>query len=161
MKLEKRKKSETTEQILLFSWAKQQEAFFPELKNIFHVPNEGKRTNGNILKAAGVKEGVPDIFLLVPKKGFCGLALEMKFGKNKTTPAQQDWLKRLQRAGYKIAVPYGFLEAQAEIREYLQNPGEPPMQYCEEAPKQENKCLGSHSPDCYSHFCQNCRKKGE
>lgn len=161
MNLANMKKSETTEQILLFTWASRNEDFFPALKNMFHVPNEGKRTNGPVLKAAGLKDGVPDVLLLVPRNGFCGLAIEMKFGKNKTTASQEDWLERLKKAGYKTAVCYGFLEAQAEIREYLREPGKPPMQFCEEAPKMFNKCLGCHSQDYKNEFCSSCEKKGE
>lgn len=161
MKLTNMKKSETTEQILLFNWASMNEDFFPELKNMLHVPNEGKRTNGAVLKAAGLKDGVPDVLLLVPRNGFCGLAIEMKFGKNKTTASQKEWLERLKKAGYKTAICYGFLEAQAEVREYLRQLGKPPMQFCEEAPKMGNKCFGSNLRHIKDQFCSSCEKKGE
>lgn len=101
MRMQSMKRSETTEQIALFNWARANETLFPELKNMFHVPNEGKRTNGPVLRAAGLKEGVPDVLLLVPRKGFCGLAIEMKFGRNKTTASQDDWLKRLKKQDIK------------------------------------------------------------
>ena len=55
MNLANMKRSETTEQISLFNWARANEAFIPELRLLHHVPNEGKRTNGAVLKAAGLK----------------------------------------------------------------------------------------------------------
>ncbi len=161
MRMQSMKRSETTEQIALFNWARANETLFPELKNMFHVPNEGKRTNGPVLRAAGLKEGVPDVFLLVPRKGFCGLAIEMKFGRNKTTASQDDWLKRLKKAGYKTDVCYGFEEAREIIRDYLQEPGKCPMCFCEDAPIMNNKCLGSYQEEIRNQYCSRCEKKGD
>lgn len=59
MSMQNMKRSETTEQIALFNWAKRTESILPELALMYHVPNEGKRSNGGILKAAGLKSGVP------------------------------------------------------------------------------------------------------
>ena len=58
MSIQNMKRSETTEQIALFNWAKRTESILPELALMYHVPNEGKRSNGGILKAAGLKSGV-------------------------------------------------------------------------------------------------------
>lgn len=85
MSMQNMKRSETTEQIALFNWAKRTESILPELALMYHVPNEGKRSNGGILKAAGLKSGVPDICLPVANNGFHGLYIELKFGKNKAT----------------------------------------------------------------------------
>ena len=82
MSIQNMKRSETTEQIALFNWAKRTESILPELALMYHVPNEGKRSNGGILKAAGLKSGVPDICLPVANNGFHGLYIELKFGKN-------------------------------------------------------------------------------
>ena len=70
MSMQNMKRSETTEQIALFNWAKRTESILPELALMYHVPNEGKRSNGGILKAAGLKSGVPDICLPVANNGF-------------------------------------------------------------------------------------------
>ena len=56
MSIQNMKRSETTEQIALFNWAKRTESILPELALMYHVPNEGKRSNGGILKAAGLKK---------------------------------------------------------------------------------------------------------
>lgn len=87
MKLQNMRASETTEQIKLFNWARVYEDIIPELRLLYHVPNEGKRSQsgGQILKAAGLKAGVPDVCLPVARRGFNSLYVEMKFGKNKPT----------------------------------------------------------------------------
>lgn len=92
MSMQNMKRSETTEQIALFNWAKRTESILPELALMYHVPNEGKRSNGGILKAAGLKSGVPDICLPVANNGFHGLYIELKFGKNKATKAQEEYM---------------------------------------------------------------------
>lgn len=142
MRIANMKKSETTEQINLFNWALRNLDVMPELELMYHVPNEGKRTNGDILKAAGMKAGVPDVVLPVARKDFHGLYLEMKFGKNKTTKDQERFMELLRQQKYKTVVCYGFEEARKEIRAYLQYNGEMPLEKCEEAPKIFNQCSG-------------------
>ena len=114
-------RKEEIEQTHLFTWAFYESAAHPELKNLFAVPNGGLRSKSEAarLKASGVKAGVPDMFLAVPKGGYAGLFIEMKVGKNKTSKDQDEWIERLMRAGYKCAVCYGFETARYEIEEYL------------------------------------------
>lgn len=114
--------SEHTEQCALFDWAESRSRRHPELKLMFAVPNGGARhiAVGRKLKAEGVKAGVPDIFLPVPRNGFHGLFIEMKFGKNKMTTIQQWWKVKLQERGYQHLVCYGWEEASVGILEYLE-----------------------------------------
>ena len=114
-------RKEEIEQTHFFLWAFYESAAHPELKNLFAVPNGGLRSKSEAarLKASGVKAGVPDMFLAVPKSGYAGLFIEMKVGKNKTSKDQDEWIERLMRAGYKCAVCYGFETARNEIEEYL------------------------------------------
>ncbi len=153
------KRSETTEQINLFNWAKRTESILPELALLYHVPNEGKRTNGGILKAAGLKSGVPDICLPVAMGGFHGLYIELKFGKNKTTKSQDDYIALLKAQGYKTAVCYGAEEAREEILEYLTEPGRMPKKVCVTAPWIAGKCDGICLPSRMFHReeCQGCK----
>lgn len=130
MSMKNMKRSETTEQIALFNWAKRTESILPELALMYHVPNEGKRSNGGILKAAGLKSGVPDICLPVANNGFHGLYIELKFGKNKATKAQEEYMAMLNAQGYKTAVCYGAEEAGEEILAYLTKPGRMPKKAC-------------------------------
>ena len=89
-------KEETADQIALFDLALLLEKQHPELRLMFHVPNEGKRSvySGAELKRAGLKKGVPDVMLPVARKGYNGLAIEMKAGKNKPTEEQKKWSYR-------------------------------------------------------------------
>ncbi len=142
MNLQNMKRSETTEQINLFNWAKRTESIVPELALLHHIPNEGKRNNGSILKAAGLKSGVPDISLPVPMGPFHGLYIELKFGKNKTTKAQEDFMELLKQQNFKTAVCYGAEEARDEILDYLTEPGRMPKKVCINACWIGGKCDG-------------------
>jgi hypothetical protein len=44
----------------------------------------------------------------------------MKFGKNKVTPEQEQWLAYLQDVGYMTAVCYSWTEARNVILFYLE-----------------------------------------
>jgi hypothetical protein len=113
---------EYQEQYALFEWIALMEPQIPALKNIFAVPNGEYRHIATAvrLKKSGVKAGVPDILLAYPSSAHHGLFIELKAGKNRTTPAQNDWISRLQQAGYMCVVCYGWEEAKREILEYLE-----------------------------------------
>ena len=117
------KTSESEEQISLFRWAQIASAVKPELKLLFHIPNEGKRTrySGGKLLAEGLKPGVPDICLPVPNKMYHGLFIEMKAGRNKPTENQEFWLDALSAQGYCTVVAYGWVEAKTIIENYLKD----------------------------------------
>jgi hypothetical protein len=68
-----------------------------------HVPNEGRRTPFERfkLKYLGVKSGVPDILIFTPNKKYNGLAIELKYKKNKPTENQKIWLNQLNQNGWK------------------------------------------------------------
>ncbi len=115
------KSCEETEQINLFRWAAFAENIYPELKLMYHVPNEGKRSivTGSRLKQAGLKSGVPDIVLPVAKGEYIGLYIELKYGKNKLTENQKYWLKELRSQRHLTAVCYGWEQARELIESYL------------------------------------------
>lgn len=62
MNLANMKRSETTEQIGLINWARANEEYVPELRLLHHIPNEGIRTNGPVLKAAGENRSSGSVF---------------------------------------------------------------------------------------------------
>ena len=115
------KKTEHTEQVALFDWARANEPRHLQLGLLFAIPNGGKRHvgTGRKLKAEGVKSGVPDIFLGVPRNGKHGLFIELKVGKNKPSKNQLWWIHSSRAEGYAVEVCYGFLETQTAIIDYL------------------------------------------
>ena len=125
-----RRRSEATEQETLIQWCGWQQGKYPELKLIYHVPNGGSRNTLEAanLKRQGVKAGVPDLCLPVARNGFHGLYIEMKYGKNKTTENQKEWLEELTAQGYFTTVCYGAEEAERIIARYLQFPGYPAIE---------------------------------
>ena len=105
----------------LFSWCDMQRHRYPELKLLHHIPNGGKRDKATAiaLKRRGVKAGVPDLSLPVPRGGYHGLYIELKVGKNKTTEKQSEWLRSLNDLGYKAIVCYGWQQAAEALAAYL------------------------------------------
>ncbi len=153
MKLENMKQSELTEQIKLFEWARQNERFIPELRMLHHIPNEGKRTNGAVLKAAGVRRGMPDVVLPVGRKGYSALYIELKFGDNRPTKEQREIMAALRRLGNKAEICRSAEEAREIIRHYLAKADNFDLVNCEDAEKVFDKCRGYNldwtpCPDC-------------
>ena len=115
--------TEEDEQKRLFSWARLNEGAHPELKLMFHIPNGGKRGKAEAgrFKAQGVKAGVPDIFLAVPRGAYHGLFIEMKRQQGgKATPEQRQWLQELNGRGYRAVIAKGWEAAREEITQYLE-----------------------------------------
>lgn len=156
MKMQNMKANETTEQIKLFNWAKHNQAFIPELGLMFHVPNEGKRTrtSASILKAAGLRSGIPDICLPVSRRGYHALYIELKFRDGRTSKEQKEMIGRLQAEGNAVYVCYGFEEAREVIRHYLARAEGFDLVNCEEALKVFDKCDGFQ--DWESVPCRHC-----
>lgn len=114
--------TESNEQQTLFEWANRHQGRWPELKMLYHIPNEGKRSQrtGARLKAEGLKSGVPDICLPVARGGHHGLYIELKRRKNsKVTKEQLEWIADLVAQGYVAAVCRGCDEAISLITRYL------------------------------------------
>lgn len=88
----------------------------------YHIPNGGSRNKKEAknLKRQGVRPGVPDLCIPVAKRGFHGLYIEMKYGKNKPTDKQLEWLDVLNANGYKAVVCYGFDQAKETIDWYME-----------------------------------------
>jgi hypothetical protein len=89
---------------------------------LFAVPNGGHRNiiTAKKLKDEGVRAGVPDLFLAVPRGIWHGLFVEMKRNKHcKPSENQERMLKLLQTRGYHTVVAHSFDEAVEAIRNYL------------------------------------------
>lgn len=70
---------ESGHQEALFNWAGYNMQRMPELEYLHHVPNGGKRDKATAiaLKRQGVKAGVPDVVLPVPRGEYHGLYIEL------------------------------------------------------------------------------------
>lgn len=113
---------ESAEQAALFKWAHMARGKHPELRLLFHIPNEGKRDpwTGHRLLELGLRPGVPDICLPVPRGGYHGLFIELKRRKGGTVSEdQREWIDALTRQGYRAVVCRGWDAARAEIELYL------------------------------------------
>lgn len=123
--------SEHEEQCLLFGYARQMEQYVPEFSLLFAVPNEqsggwktsskGKRYNphASSRRAEGMKGGVPDVFLPVPRGDYHGMWVEMKYGRNYLSEEQINWCAALVEQSYRVDVWYSAEDAFEALCEYL------------------------------------------
>ena len=100
--------SEHEEQVIVIQWAKMMEQFCPEIALLHAIPSGGHRHKrvGAYMKDEGVKRGVPDLSLPVPRGGYHGMYIENKFGNNKPTVEQLEWLAALVEQGYNCWICY-------------------------------------------------------
>lgn len=134
----KRAHPEDDMQRALFTWITLATPRIPQLALAFHPANGGKRDPREAarLKGLGVRPGVPDV--MIPHEGdscvrlfnedkngnriyapYLGLAIELKAGKNGTTPEQRAWHERLEGAGWQVNVCRSFDEARQVIADYF------------------------------------------
>lgn len=117
---------EDAEQAAVFDWA----AYHQELWWMHAIPNgaflAGDSTARAIqmkrLKRQGLKTGVSDIFLPLPRGGYHGLYIEMKRrkdqGSSSVSDEQVQFQKAMIEAGYDCRICYGADEAIGAIKEY-------------------------------------------
>lgn len=119
------KQLEHAEQVALMQWwAYACSAYGVQEECLFAIPNGGFRhiSVAKALKAEGVRSGVPDLFLAVPNKDYCGLFIEMKKSKGGRASAnQKSIMQTLVSRGYSAAICHGCLAAKQCIEQYLQN----------------------------------------
>ena len=110
---------EHQEQSTLMAWMELQHP--KAYTNTYAIPNGGKRhiKIAVKLKKEGVKAGVPDICIALPKGPFHGMYLEYKTKTGRPTKEQLEWLENLDEAGYHTALCKGIEAAQDEINSYL------------------------------------------
>lgn len=116
--------SEDEEQQKVIQWAELMSNAYPDLQMLYHVPNGGSRNRVEAakLKRMGVRAGVPDLVLPVPRNGYAGLYIELKVGENRPSKNQKNWLEKLALHGYKALVCYGGNEAIEILEKYIKSP---------------------------------------
>ncbi|HEI9812444.1 TPA: VRR-NUC domain-containing protein [Serratia marcescens] len=88
---------------------------------LIHIPNEGRRgpKAARDAKRLGVRAGVPDLFLVLPRGGYAGLWVEMKSIRGISSSVQIKWMDKLVCEGYAVALCNGFLVAKTYIEKYI------------------------------------------
>jgi hypothetical protein len=111
--------SETQDQIALIAWFDW--TFRMYRGRLLHIPNGGHRhiSTAKTLKSMGVRSGVLDLLLPIPKGEFHGLFIEMKAGTGKPSSDQLDWGKFLDSQNYCVVICTGQIPAKATIKWYL------------------------------------------
>jgi hypothetical protein len=121
-------------QCMAVQWAGHRAGRHPELELLHAIPNaglRGKRTRSKLL-AEGLKAGVWDLFLPVPRAGFAGLYLETKIHerrptsdggsrmvKTHLTPEQRAFGDRVREQGFCTRVYRSLEEFEQIITDYL------------------------------------------
>lgn len=121
--------TEEAHQIALMQMSNMHLKQFPELKWLHHAPNGGSRGDvesakirGGKLKAAGVKPGIPDLFLPVKRLTYSGLYVEMKKpGKlNTLSKEQKEYRDFVREQGFAWFVSDNWETAWQGIKQYLE-----------------------------------------
>ena len=108
-------------QAAFFEILRLNEREFPALQFVFAIPNGGHRSKKTAAKLwmEGVKRGVPDVFIPIPRHGFHGAWSENKSTDGKLTKDQKAFLEFLTGAGYATKVCYNVDEQLAFVEWYL------------------------------------------
>lgn len=97
-------------------------AQLPDLALLHAVPNGGYRFKATAaaMQRQGVKPGIEDIQLNLPRRGYHGWHCELKRFRNGTISEEQKArLERLHREGYRAIVCWGWQAAWEELLWYL------------------------------------------
>jgi len=108
--------------ILFWDWLNFQ--YQPYIRSWFHVPNGGRRNRREAarFKRMGVSAGVSDYICLCARRGYNGLALEMKAPPDCQSSVSDDQEKFLENAaleGHFAVVAKGFDEAKSAVEWYF------------------------------------------
>lgn len=118
--------SEDQHQINVIKWTQQPTVRerWPELKLLYHIPNERKcdPRQGKKLRLMGVRRGVPDLHLPVPRGRYHGLYIEMKTETGSMTEDQKWWMKELKGQGNAYALCHGWEVATRILEWYMTLP---------------------------------------
>jgi len=71
------------------------------------------------MKQAGYKKGIPDLLIFEPRKGYAGLAIEVKTATGRASEHQKEWQKKLRDRGWKAEICKGLNACITEIDNYF------------------------------------------
>ncbi|MBV9849839.1 MAG: VRR-NUC domain-containing protein [Armatimonadetes bacterium] len=118
----KRRRREQAEQIAYFDQVRACRR--PETALIAALANENAagKAVGVMRWKMGVRAGLPDIGVFVPRGGYSGLFIEMKCSDGVASDVratQAAWHDALEASGYRVVVAYGWRRAWAVTCDYL------------------------------------------
>lgn len=119
--------SEHAHQTALFAFFRTHRELYPETKWLFAIPSGGHRSKSQaaILKAEGLKAGIPDMCLAIRRGTWPCLWIELKIpakdGKRegRVSDEQKMWLGHFKSQGMATMVCYGWEHAKDIIIQYL------------------------------------------
>ena len=96
-------------------------------KLLFSIPNGAMLAGDSATRArrwaqlekTGAQSGVADLFLSIPSQGTHGLYIEMKTKKGIHSPAQKDFQKAVEAAGYRYVICRSFEEFETVIKNHF------------------------------------------
>ena len=95
---------------------------YPEIyEDTYHFANERRCSiqQGLLLKKMGVKSGVSDLFIAVPRNGYAGLWIELKSETGKLAKNQSDFISRMLKRGYHAVCVWSLDSAKYEFKQYI------------------------------------------
>ena len=113
-------------QVALFCWSARQIDRFPDIGLMFAIPNGGERNIivASRMRAEGVKSGVSDICLPVPRHAYHGFFIEMKKPGGKESETQKAFGKGVMANGYLYSMFDCWEKAANALTWYLSNGAE-------------------------------------
>lgn len=89
---------------------------------LHHSPNEGRLVGGikegARRKRMGVRAGFPDLVLMKARKGYHGLAIELKTPTGTQTKTQKEYQKLLEEEGWLYVIVRSLEEFIKKIKDY-------------------------------------------
>lgn len=98
--------------------------FQPKLRNfVIHIPNEGKRSSryGKSLKDMGMRPGVSDLFIAMPRHGYYGAWIELKSKNGVLKAAQKNFMIDMMSKNYFATTCHSIDTAITMIKWYCFN----------------------------------------
>lgn len=88
-------------QCSIIVWAETNENIHPELHWLYAIPNGSYKSakSAKDFKEEGLKSGVPDLCLPIPRGGYGALYIELKSPVGKLSENQRKWLQGLTDVG--------------------------------------------------------------
>lgn len=111
-------------QAAFITWCKVNERRYPELKTIHAIPNAARRSYKLVgfMLAEGLRKGVLDIHLPIPRGPWSALWMEFKVEGGRLTADQDAFADLVRKERALVAVVYQWHQAAELVEEYLRLP---------------------------------------